>query len=212
MTLPTDAPDREEKLAEILLEYVEAVQAGRAPDRDALLLRHPEFASDISEFFAGRDQVERLAAPLRQAVGLQLGPVEGSDRLGDFRLLRELGRGGMGVVYEAEQVSLGRPVALKVLPHAAALDPKQLQRFKNEAQAAASLRHGNIVPVYAVGVVDGVHYYAMQLIDGAPLARLLDELRHPGGPEAPEAVPLATTRASDRRGYCRQMARLALQA
>src|SRR5262245_54794414 len=70
--------------------------------------------------------------------------------LGDFRLLREIGRGGMGVVYEAEQVSLGRRVALKVLPPASALDPRRLQRFRNEAQAAALLHHTNIVPLHAV--------------------------------------------------------------
>src|SRR5215470_1311382 len=83
--------------------------------------------------------------------------------LGDFRLLREVGRGGMGIVYEAEQVSLKRRVALKVLPFAATMDSRQLQRFRNEAQAAAGLHHTNIVPVHAVGVERGVHYYAMQL-------------------------------------------------
>src|SRR5207249_10192101 len=95
--------------------------------------------------------------------------------LGDFRILREVGRGGMGVVYEAEQLSLGRRVALKVLPLAAALDAKQLQRFKNEAQAAAHLHHQNIVPVYAVGCERGVHYYAMQFIDGYTLADMIGE-------------------------------------
>src|SRR3954454_10529759 len=83
----------------------------------------------------------------------------------------------MGVVYEVEQLSLGRRVALKVLAFAAALDPRQLQRFKNEAQAAALLHHPNIVPVYAVGCERGVHYYAMQFIDGQSLASLIDELR-----------------------------------
>src|SRR5204863_7068606 len=97
--------------------------------------------------------------------------------LGDYRVIREIGRGGMGVVYEAEQVSLGRRVALKVLPFAAALDARQLQRFKNEAQAAAHLHHTNIVPVYAVGCERGVHYYAMQFIDGQTLAALTDEWR-----------------------------------
>jgi hypothetical protein len=75
------------------------------------------------------------------------------------------------------QISLGRRVALKILPFAAALDAKQLQRFKNEAQAAAHLHHQNIVPVYAVGCERGVHYYAMQFIEGETLAALILELR-----------------------------------
>jgi tetratricopeptide (TPR) repeat protein len=97
--------------------------------------------------------------------------------LGDFRLLCEIGRGGMGVVYEAEQLSLGRRVALKVLPFASTLDAKQLQRFKNEAQAAAHLHHTNIVPVFATGCERGVHYYAMQFIEGQSLANAIAELR-----------------------------------
>ncbi len=102
-------------------------------------------------------------------------------RLGDFRLLREIGRGGMGVVYEAQQISLDRRVALKVLPFAAVLDSRQIARFKHEAQAAAQLNHPNIVSVFAVGVERGVHYYAMQLIDGQPLDRALTELREAAG-------------------------------
>jgi serine/threonine protein kinase len=100
--------------------------------------------------------------------------------LGDFRIVREIGRGGMGIVYEAVQLSLGRRVALKVLPFAATLDAKQLQRFKNEAQAAAQLHHTNIVPVYAVGVERGVHYYAMQLIEGQNLLDLIRRMRDEG--------------------------------
>src|ERR671923_1694600 len=100
--------------------------------------------------------------------------------LGDYRLLREVGRGGMGVVYEAEQLSLRRPVALKVLPFAATMDPRHLQRFQNEARAAACLHHEHIVPVYAVGCERGVHYYAMQFIDGLTLAQLLERLRQGG--------------------------------
>jgi serine/threonine protein kinase/Flp pilus assembly protein TadD len=103
--------------------------------------------------------------------------------LGDFRLVREIGRGGMGVVYEAVQISLGRRVALKVLPFAAGLDARQLQRFKNEAQAVAHLHHPHIVPVYYVGCERGVHFYAMQLIEGRTLAALIRELRQTAGPE-----------------------------
>src|SRR5262249_56961677 len=97
--------------------------------------------------------------------------------LGDFHILRELGRGGMGVVYEAEQISLGRRVALKVLPFAAMLDKQQLHRFKNEARAAATLDHPNIVAIYSVGCERGVHYYAMQLIEGQSLAEAIAQHR-----------------------------------
>src|SRR5262249_11267759 len=97
--------------------------------------------------------------------------------LGDFRILREVGRGGMGVVYEAEQLSLHRRVALKVLPLAGGLDARQLQRFKTEAQAAALLHHTNIVPIHAVGSDGGLHSYAMQLMDGQTLAKVINERR-----------------------------------
>ncbi|MDG2224528.1 MAG: protein kinase [Rubripirellula sp.] len=97
--------------------------------------------------------------------------------IGDFRILRQLGRGGMGVVYEAEQLSLDRHVALKVLPFAAVLDDRQLVRFKTEAQAAARLHHPNIVPVHSVGCERGVHFYAMQYINGQSLAAAMQSLR-----------------------------------
>ncbi len=97
--------------------------------------------------------------------------------LGDYRLNREIGRGGMGIVYEATQLSLRRSVALKILPFAAVLDEQQVARFRNEAQAAASLHHPHIVPVFAVGCERGVHYYSMQLIDGRTLDQVFAELR-----------------------------------
>ncbi|WP_435011128.1 protein kinase domain-containing protein [Tundrisphaera lichenicola] len=98
--------------------------------------------------------------------------------LGDFQLVRELGRGGMGIVYEARQLSLGgRRVALKILPAASALDPRQIRRFEVEAQAAASLDHEHIVPIYAVGRERGVPYYVMKLIEGRSLASVVRELR-----------------------------------
>jgi serine/threonine protein kinase len=92
---------------------------------------------------------------------------------GDFQIVREIGRGGMGVVYEAWQLSLQRRVALKVLPLASGLDARRLQRFQHEAQAAAQLHHSNIVPVYEVGAAQGVHFYSMQFIDGKSLAELI---------------------------------------
>jgi serine/threonine protein kinase len=179
----------QERLEEVLLAYVEALQAGRAPDRRQLLEAHPELRSDLQAFFASHDAVERLAAPLRAtrngAEGRRPEPAGGDiGQLGDFRLLREVGRGGMGVVYEAEQLSLRRLVALKILPFAAAIDPRQLQRFKNEALAAAHLRHEGIVPVYGVGSERGVHFYAMQFIEGQSLAGLIRERREAGLGEA----------------------------
>src|SRR5262249_10926232 len=109
--------------------------------------------------------------------------------LGDFQILREVGRGGMGIVYEVVQLSLGRRVALKVLPFASTLDARQLASFHNEAQAAAHRHHGNIVPVFATGSERGVHYYAMQFIQGHTLASLIDSLRNPARPPAPAAEP-----------------------
>jgi serine/threonine protein kinase len=107
------------------------------------------------------------------------GTVE-SRRLGDFELLRELGRGGMGVVYEARQVSLKRRVALKVLPPALGMSPQAKQRFEREAQAAAKLHHTNIVPVHAIGEHDGHHYYAMDLIEGQSLDHVLRDVADQG--------------------------------
>jgi len=97
--------------------------------------------------------------------------------LGDFRIQREVGLGGMGVVYEAEQISLNRRVAIKILPFASVLDPRRMQRFQNEARAAASLHHPHIVPVFSVGCERGVHFYAMQFIDGQSLERVVQARR-----------------------------------
>src|SRR5262249_61964372 len=106
----------------------------------------------------------------------------------DFKGLRELGGGGVGVVYEAEQGSLNRRVALKVLPLAATMDPRQLERFRHEARAAGLLHHPHIVPVYGVGCERGVHYYAMQLIEGCSLAAVIGRWRLEGEDTKSEAL------------------------
>src|SRR5205807_4274342 len=108
--------------------------------------------------------------------------------LGDFRIVREVGRGGMGVVYEAEQLSLKRRVALKVLRFGAVADEQAMARFQREAETVARLHHTNIVPVYAVGCEGGVHYYAMQFIEGRSLADVLDRSRAEGLPLDPREV------------------------
>ena len=109
--------------------------------------------------------------------------------LGDYRLLREVGRGGMGVVYEAVQESLGRHVALKVLFQNGRLAPTQVERFQLEARSAARLHHANIVPVYGVGEYQGMHYYAMQFIQGHALDEILDDLRRLRGLVKGTAAP-----------------------
>jgi serine/threonine protein kinase/tetratricopeptide (TPR) repeat protein len=180
-----DVPRRQSEAVEELLgqvadEYTQRLAAGENPDIEEYAGRHPEIAAVIRQVFPALRVMRPAAAT--PAAGRWSGEetrVEGC--LGDYRILREIGRGGMGVVYEAEQISLGRRVALKVLPFAAVLDRRQLERFKREAQAAAQLHHTNIVPVFAVGCERGVHYYAMQYIDGRPLSVVIQELRQLSG-------------------------------
>ena len=193
-TAHADGSEREERLHDAVAAYLEAAEAGPAPDQGQWLARYPEFAGELAEFFAARGRLTSLASPLPSPEGAGPGGPAGRGQLGDFRILREVGRGGMGVVYEAEQISLGRRVALKVLPFAATMDPRHLQRFQNEARAAASLHHPHIVPVHAVGCERGVHYYAMQFIDGQTLAELVRHLQaadrpaDPGGSPGPPSV------------------------
>ncbi|MFO0889211.1 MAG: protein kinase [Isosphaeraceae bacterium] len=168
---PADA-----RLAAALEEYLQALKSGDPPPRQAFLECHPEIAPALGECISGLELVHAAGWQL----GVEPGRRSGEDaeapglpptaRLGDYRIIQELGRGSMGVVYEAEQVSLGRRVALKVLPMASALDPHQRQRFLIEAQAAAQLHHPHIVPVFAAGCEEGMHFYAMRYVDGQSLA------------------------------------------
>jgi tRNA A-37 threonylcarbamoyl transferase component Bud32 len=153
------------RLVQVLDGYMADLQAGRAPDKGRLLAEHPELAAELESCLAGIDFIQR-------AVG---DPGGEPARLGDFRIIREVGRGGMGVVYEAEQVTLHRTVALKVLRYGALADETALLRFHREAETVAQLHHTNIVPIHAVGTEGGVHYYAMQFIEGRSLAELLAE-------------------------------------
>ncbi|HEY1191634.1 MAG TPA: serine/threonine-protein kinase [Gemmata sp.] len=162
----TDDRDPVDVLAE---EFADRLRRGEHPSVSAYAAAHPDHAEQLKELLPAVAQMEllkRFRAP---------GAAERSlpDRLGDFRIVRELGRGGMGVVFEAVQESLGRPVALKVLARHAQLDPTRRERFVREAQAAAKLHHTNIVPVFGVGEQDGLPYYVMQLIPGCGLHALV---------------------------------------
>jgi hypothetical protein len=241
--IPDDTPGAEDdpRLLRAVQEYLEELEAGRRPDRRELAARLPDLAAAMAPYLDALDMVH-AAAPLlsrasQEGVAARSEETPIAEPLGDFRILRTIGRGGMGEVYEAVQRSLGRRVALKVLPFAAALDAKQLQRFRNEAQAAAHLHHPNIVPVYAVGSERGVHYYAMQLIEGQNLASLIDELRRRTTSDHLESEPtgvdsdsnqsaaspsadtesglgaqLSTQRSNRSGDFFRTAARLALQA
>lgn len=192
----TEPIDDDPRLVAAAREYLADLEMGRAPDRQAYLARYPELATELGECLEGVE----LAHALRPTPAVPI-PESHATPLGDFQIVREIGRGGMGVVYEAMQLSLGRRVALKVLPFAAALDAKQLQRFKTEAHAAAQLHHTNIVPVHAIGCERGVHFYSMQLIEGRPLDRVIGELRE--GVPPPDANGSAATvefRASSTAG------------
>jgi eukaryotic-like serine/threonine-protein kinase len=193
--MPSSDSSRDVVLERLAAEFVERHRNGERPPLSEYTDRYAELSADIRDLFPALVQIEKLKPPADATGAFDLvaasskGP--GLERLGDYRVLREVGRGGMGIVYEAEQESLGRHVALKVLPASALLNPTYLERFRREAKAAARLHHTNIVPVFGVGEADGVHFYAMQFIRGEGLDKVLADvrrLRRKSG-EALAAVP-----------------------
>jgi Protein kinase domain len=183
-------------LVRILDQYMAAVQAGEAPDRAALLAEHPELASQLEPCLAGIDFIQRAAAP---------GSSEAEPAmLGEFRIVREVGRGGMGVVYEAEQTSLRRRVALKVLRFGVVADEEALRRFRVEAETVARLHHTNIVPIFAVGTEHDVSYYAMQFIEGRSLADVQEESHRLGRPILGEDVARWGLQAAEALAHAHQ--------
>lgn len=197
-------PDRNpvEVLAE---EFAHRCRQGACPSVSDYAARYPQYADEIRELFPSIGMMEQLRRKenaereLRESRS-RLDPHR-LERIGEYDILREIGRGGMGVVFEARQRSLGRRVALKVLA-AGVRTPKQLLRFRREATAAARLHHTNIVPVFGVGEQDDLHYYVMQFIDGVPLNEVLEELRRfeasPIIPAAAETSTSATTCTPER--------------
>ena len=159
-------------------EFVQRQRSGQSPSIAEYAEKHPELAAEIQDLFPAIAAIEQLKAHKVETGGARVslgGPK--MERLGDFRILDEIGRGGMGLVYEAFQESLGRHVAVKVLPRQSLLDPKHLQRFQRESQTAARLHHTNIVPVFGVGEQDGFHYIVMQLIRGVGLDAIFAEIQ-----------------------------------
>ncbi len=206
MSVSTPGDVSIETLAE---EFLDRRRRGERPTLNEYVARYPLLAAEILEFFPVLGLVEEF----KPGTGETSGSIAGSlipglavapERLGDFRLLREVGRGGMGIVYEAEQESLGRRVALKVLRTHRLLDPKVVLRFHREAKAAARLHHTNIVPVFGVGEHEGAHFYVMQFIQGLALDAVLAEIRRiattgtqTGAPSAPDRLVASETHRGD---------------
>ncbi len=188
-TNPSDA----DPMGQIADEFVQALRQGQRPSVEEFTRRYPEYADEIRDLLPALAMIEQAKSAADTPGQRRPAPTTPPLRqLGDYEILREVGRGGMGVVYEAQQLSLGRHVAIKVLPPHDLLDPRQLGRFQREARSAAKLHHTNIVPVFGVGEQDGLHYYVMQFIPGLGLDTVLDELRRLRQPRG----KLAPTRAN----------------
>ena len=168
-TSPSEADARLARVDQIVTAAMAELPPGAAVDVEGLVAAHPELERELRAAALGLSSLqrstERLAGP----------PVP--ERIGPYRVRREVGRGGMGVVYEAEDASLDRLVALKVLPRAISMQPGYVERFQREALAAARLEHPNVVPVFGVDEADGQHYIVMKLVDGVALDELAGDLR-----------------------------------
>ena len=193
-----DLETKRDPLEVLAADYLERLRQGHAPSVTDYAAQHPELAEEIQDLFPTLAVTERLKSRQARFSGgrAALGAAR-PERLGDFRLIREIGRGGMGVVFEAEQESLARRVAVKVLPRQVLLDDKRLQRFQDEARIAANLHHTNIVEVFGVGEQEGFHYYVMQYIRGVGLNAIIPLLAKRGdgrpGLSAQPDAPFATT-------------------
>src|SRR5262249_6810198 len=189
---------RERHLEEVLAAYLRARESGSPPDPNDVLAQHPELACELRAFFANQDALQRLAAPLPTGEPAAAAAVAGPGTVaetepplpalgstlryfGDYELLAEIARGGMGVVFKAKQLRLQRIVALKMVLAGQLASAADVQRFQREAEAAANLDHPHIVPIYEVGVHEGQHYFSMKLIEGPSLAQTLSGGQWTGG-------------------------------
>lgn len=183
----TNIQSEDDILASILEEFMESVRRGEAPDATHFVSTYPQLETKIREVLSLVSMVERSNADEDTD--------ESPEQIGEYRIVGELGRGGMGVVYRAVQQSLNREVALKVLPPQAIGNEESRRRFRREATAAASLHHTNIVPVFEVGESDGIFFYAMQFIDGECLNDVRNRIREHGTPERSEGSAISDQQA-----------------
>lgn len=175
----TPDDDEDDRLGPLMDEFLKRKRLGEFPSLTEFVERHPELETEIRDLFpavAMMEQAEVTGVIPNSAAAVTIDGHE-LKQLGDYRIIREIGRGGMGVVFEAVQESLGRHVAIKILPWQSVVDNRQIRRFQREARVAASLHHTGIVPVFGVGERDGIHYFAMQFIRGQGVDSILAELR-----------------------------------
>jgi WD40 repeat protein/tRNA A-37 threonylcarbamoyl transferase component Bud32 len=178
---PRNSVSQDRRLAEVIAAYVQAAEAGQAPDRAEWLGRYPELAAELAEFFADQDQFDRVMSPLRASPRTTCfptaSPAPSADpatpdghSFGDYELVEEIARGGMGIVFKARNVRLNRTVALKMILAGHLATAAEVQRFCTEAENAAQLDHPRIVPIYEVGEHQGYHFFTMKLVEGGNLA------------------------------------------
>ncbi|MHC4402627.1 MAG: serine/threonine-protein kinase [Planctomycetota bacterium] len=225
---------REDRLDQIIVEYLEAMQAGEASDRQALLDRHPDLADGLKSFFADHDKMKELAEPI--VPDGQVPPADSDDEgptlpprkpapgeipgeaptlpgaeiaapppgtkvryFGDYELLEEIARGGMGVVYKARQMSLNRVVALKMILAGHLASEEDVKRFYTEAEAAANLDHPGIVPIHEVGQHEGQHYFSMGYVEGQSLSVKIAD-----GPLPPREAAELTKKVAEAVAYAHE--------
>jgi serine/threonine-protein kinase len=172
---PPSAEAADELLARLLTELADAHRRGQPADVEALAAAHPAVAAELRELWAAAQVADSFARPVTSFQSTRPPAPSGTlpRSFGDYELLEELGRGGMGVVYRAWHRHLQRTVALKMVLHGELATPADLARFEAEARAAAHLEHPHIVPVYGAGECDGQAYFSMRLVEGQTLAALL---------------------------------------
>ena len=216
--MPRSDQNDERMAVEILAEeFRNRLKGGERPSIREYVEKYPEHTDDINEVFPAILAMEHLrhnADVGRQEAEQHMAKVRlTTDHIGDYRIVREIGRGGMGVVYEAEQQSLKRRVAVKVLSANLSDSPTQLKRFRREAKSAGSLHHTNIVPVFGVGRHKRVHYYVMQFIEGVGLDAVLAELDLlcPNGRHSEDADPTASSNGVASRTSAATNAAIALR-
>ena len=184
-----DVPSRSDPLDEIVAQYIRGIESGENPSRDELLARHPALVDELREFFADHDRMNRLAAPLCEPT-LVSPAVLVADRVGyfgDYEVLEEIARGGMGAVFKARDPAIGREVAIKVLLERHEGQPEAVRRFVDEAQIGGRLQHPGIAPVYELGRFDDRRpYFTMKLVQGQTLATLLAKRPEARGHAEPE--------------------------